>query len=86
MFCVEQPLFIALCAVQLGEQQFHFWFLPLVGLCTSDAGLWQATQEEHRSQMSVSNSLTGMKLCSFPMTLPHNLKVKFTLSVYTHHK
>jgi len=72
--------------VQVGKQQFHFCFLPLVGLCISDTSLWQAVQEEHRSQMCVGNSLTGMKLCSFLMTLPCNLKVKFTLSDYTYHK
>lgn len=72
--------------MQVSKHQFRFCFLLPVGLCTSDTGLGQVVQEELRFQMCVGNGLTGMKLCSFSMILPHNLKVTFTLSNYTHRK
>lgn len=70
----QRNLFLpALCAEWAGVQRFHFCFLPLIAVCTSAPSPWQGKLSPRRR--FVGSTLTGMKLCSFLLMLPHHLKV-----------
>lgn len=61
-------------------------FCPLYLRARQPAAAGRLRRKVVTRRRDAGNPLTGMKLCSCLVTLPHNLKVKFALSDYTHHK